>query len=107
MKKGVITLGCSLFATLAFVLWQMPRTVDSQRAAPVRANPTALFAFRDSVDAPRSVSPLAADLLTALVACDFPTAAGGWLTATATATGDDEHDRRRTATYGSPVRRCL
>ena len=52
MKKGSITLGCTLFVTLAFVLWQMPKTVDSQSAAPARTNPAALFAFRDSVDTP-------------------------------------------------------
>lgn len=52
MKKGSITLGCILFVALAFVLGQMSRTVDSQGAAPARANPAALFAFRDSVDTP-------------------------------------------------------
>ena len=54
MKKGAITLGCTLFVALTFGLWQMPRSVDSQSAAPARANPAALFAFRDSVDSPPS-----------------------------------------------------
>ncbi len=55
MKKGSITLGCTLFVTLAVVLWQMPKTVDSQSTARARANPTALFAFRDSADTPPSI----------------------------------------------------
>lgn len=52
MKKGSIILGCTLFLTLAFAFWQMSVTVDSQVVTRVKANPVALFAFRDSVDTP-------------------------------------------------------
>ena len=54
MKKGSIALGCVFLLTFAFVLWQMPKSVDSESAAFAQRNPAALFAFRDSADTPPS-----------------------------------------------------
>src|ERR1043165_4299665 len=54
MKIRSFVLGCTLLVMLAFALWQMPSSVDSQSTAPAQANPAALFAFRDSADTPPS-----------------------------------------------------